>query len=57
MSLHLWQKAFSDKGLADCMKNVKDADVARWTEGGLSLEDLPEMLGMVLDDRLRVSET
>ena len=33
------------------MKNVKDADVARWTEGGLSLEDLPEMLGMlVLED-------
>ena len=50
MSLNAWQKVFTEKGLGDCTKNVKDADVARWTAADLSLEDLPEMLDMVLQD-------
>ena len=50
MSLQEWQKVFTEKGLGDCTKNVKDADVARWIKGDLSLEDLPDMLDMVLED-------
>ena len=41
---------FTAAGLNDCVKHVKDADVARWTAGGLSVEDLPEMLDMVLEN-------
>ena len=50
MSLQEWQKVFTEKGLGDCTKNVKEADVARWIKGDLSLEDLPDMLDMVLED-------
>ena len=50
MSLQSWQDVFSAKGLDNCTKNVKDADVARWTAGGLTPEDLPEYLDMVLED-------
>ena len=50
MSLKVWQDVFTAKGLDDCTKNVKDADVARWTAGGLTPEDLPDMLEMVLED-------
>ena len=50
MSLKAWQDVFSAKGLDDCTNNVKDADVARWKEGGLTPEELPEYLDMVLED-------
>ena len=50
MSLEVWQNVFTEKGLDDCVKHVKDADVARWKEGGLSPEDLPDMLDMVLEN-------
>ena len=50
MSLNEWQEVFTQKGLGDCANHVKDADVARWKEGGLSPEDLPDMLDMVLQD-------
>ena len=50
MSLQAWQDVFSAKGLGDCTKNVKEADVARWIKGDLSLADLPDMLDMVLED-------
>ena len=50
MSLKVWQDVFTAKGLDDCVKHVKDADVSRWTEGGLSPEDLPDMLEMVLEN-------
>ena len=40
MSLDAWQEVFTAKGLGDCVKHVKDADVARWKEGGLSPEEL-----------------
>ena len=50
MSLRSWQKVFTEKDLGDCTKHVKEPDVARWKEGGLTLADLPEMLDMVLED-------
>ena len=50
MSLNEWQEVFTQKGLGDCANHVKDADVARWKEGGLTLAELPEMLEMVLED-------